>query len=225
MRVPWRGFATCARSTTLVDDSSKQVTRFERVIAAQPAEVYRAFTVEGALRAWLCDIAEVGPRPGGRFYLWWARGYGMSGTYTELAPNERLAFTWRGDSDASKSEVRIKLVPGDGGTRLTLEHHGDASTDWAKLAFLSTHGWDAALENLQSALQTGIDLRVARRPVLGISEGFDLDQTLVQRLGVTPDALCQQPGLPAGMRGFVIDIAVEGYPAQLAGLQRNDVLV
>jgi hypothetical protein len=61
--------------------------------------------------------------------------------------------------------------------------------------------------------------------LLGISEGYELNDALAQRLGVTAEALARQLGLPDGTQGFVIDIAVEGLPAHQAGLQRNDVLV
>ena len=201
------------------------LSRFDLVIVVPPEEVYRVLTVEGAFRAWLCDIAEVDPRPGGRIYLWWERGYETSGTYTEVERYERVAFTWRGRADVSASEMRIKLQRQGDGTILTLEQHGDISTQWSQLAFRSANGLQAALKNLKSVLETGVDLRVAQRPLLGISEGYDLDDTLAERLGVTPEALSRQLSLPPGAQGFVVDIAVEGLPAHRAGLHRNDVLV
>jgi hypothetical protein len=167
----------------------------------------------------------VDPRPGGRFYLWWERGYHSSGTYTELQRDKRVAFTWRGHADAVETEVHITLEPRHGGTILTLDQHGASSPRWSRIAFLGANGWPAAIENLQSLLETGIDFRVSQRPLLGISEGYDLNDTLAQRLGVTAEALARQLGLPDGTQGFVIHITVEGLPAHQAGLQRNDVLV
>src|SRR6476646_11075864 len=83
-----------ARSETLT---------FERTMGAEPREVYRAFTTAQGLRDWLCDAAEVDPRKGGRFYVWWDDGDYSAGTITDLTKDETLTFTWRGPTDHDPS--------------------------------------------------------------------------------------------------------------------------
>src|SRR4051794_38994393 len=142
---------------------------FQRTVQATPAAVFRAFTNAGALRDWFCDAAEADPRPGSRIYLWWNDGNYAAGTYTELRPGEGLTFTWQGPAAPQGSEVRVEIHPTDAGSALDVTH-GGAGND-ARIA----RRWEAALENLQSHLETGIDLRLARQPMFGISGGEELD--------------------------------------------------
>jgi uncharacterized protein YndB with AHSA1/START domain len=183
---------------------------FEKPVKAGAGEVYRAFTIAQGLRAWLCDAAEVDPRKGGRFYLWWDDGNYTAGTITDLARDESLAFTWRGPTDNAPSQVRVTLTPHDGGTLIKVEHDGLSSDeDVAEMR----KGWESALENLQSTSDTGMDLRIVRRPMFGLSEANPLDADIIARLGVPVKA------------GIWLGGLVEGMGAQKAGLQRDDVLV
>jgi membrane-associated protease RseP (regulator of RpoE activity) len=68
------------------------------------------------------------------------------------------------------------------------------------------------LENLKSILETGVDLRVARQPFLGIS--LDL---------MDPERAAEE-GIGAE-RGIYVLAAVEGSGAQAAGLGKGDVIV
>jgi membrane-associated protease RseP (regulator of RpoE activity) len=84
---------------------------------------------------------------------------------------------------------------------LTLEDAGD-SKEWAKTVAGVEKGWNTALDNLKSVLETGVDLRFANRPMLGIN-GFD-------------------PSSDGD--GVRIDGTVDGMGAQAAGLQAGDVI-
>jgi len=68
------------------------------------------------------------------------------------------------------------------------------------------------LENLKSVLETGIDLRIANRPMLGIFPG-DFTEEQATALGVPV------------REGLRLDGVVDGMGAQKAGLQKDDVLV
>jgi hypothetical protein len=72
--------------------------------------------------------------------------------------------------------------------------------------------WQDSLENLKSVLETGLDLRIANRPMLGIFPG-DFTPEQAEALGVP---------IHEGLR---LDGVVEGMGAQKAGLQKDDVLV
>ena len=45
---------------------AEKILKFETYIPARPEQVFYAFTNASALREWLCDLATVDPRPGGR---------------------------------------------------------------------------------------------------------------------------------------------------------------
>lgn len=187
---------------------------FTRIIQAPPAEVYRAFTNGTALEQWLCDEALTDPRPGGHLYLRWNSGYYVAGEYTDVQPNKGLAFTWHGRGEQAPSQVRVQFDPYRAGTHVTLTHQGIGS-GWNQPFYgdAALHEWESSLENLQSNLETGHDLRIIRRPMLGLFGGTVLDAERAAALGVPVTT------------GLVLVSFVEGMSAQRAGLQENDVLV
>jgi len=199
----------------LVKDEQAQAIRVERTVAAPPKEVYRAFTNKIALQDWLSNSADIDPRVGGRIYLWWDKGYHSSGVYTALERGKTVAFTWRGPNDPGTTEVRVDLEPlGDDSTRITLTHSGlGPGKEWKEATFQDSKGWESALENLQSVLETGTDLRISRRPMFGLSSGNNLDEKLADKLGVPVT------------EGLWIGGLVDGLGAQKAGIQKDDVIV
>jgi uncharacterized protein YndB with AHSA1/START domain len=187
--------------------------KFKRAVNAPPAEVYRAFTNSTALREWFCDAAQADACKSGRLYAWWNNGYYASGEFTALAPCQRIAFTWHGRGELAATRVQIALAEKNGGTLLTLTHAGiGAGKAWAKSAKQIVHGWEIALENLQWVLETGQDLRLVRRPMLGINIG-EFNPDIAAKLGVPV------------VEGLRLEGVVPGKGAQAAGLQKNDVLV
>jgi len=198
----------------LTKEKQRQSITTERTIAVPPAAVYRAFTNEIALRDWLCNAASVDARPGGRIYLWWNDGYYSSGVYTDLDRNKSVAFQWRGPSDALATEVRVALTPhGEGGTHVALTHNGQDAAHGDVPALGGNHDWESALESLEFVLETGIDLRLARRPIFGVLNANDLNDELIAKLG-----------LPIS-QGVWMGGIVDGSGAQRAGLQKDDVVV
>jgi len=197
-----------------------QTLTFKRTVNASPAEVYRAFTNSTALREWLCEAAQADSRRGGRLHLWWSSGYYMIGEYTALEPGKKAGFTWhgRGEPEATRVTVSLKAksgrrFPSGDVTEVTLSHGGVGSgKKWAKSRKEIEGGWPTALENLQSVLETGRNLRFTLRPMLGISlDEFNAD-------------VAAKLGLPV-TQGIRLSGVVEGLGAHAAGLQKDDVLV
>jgi uncharacterized protein YndB with AHSA1/START domain len=187
---------------------------FKRALSQPPAEVYRLFTRASLLRIWLCDAAQADARKGGRVYIYWNEGYWVTGEFTALDPNRKVAFTWQGKTDPGPSRVTIALKEKDGGTALTLTHSGlGAGKAWANFRAEVEHDWPNALDNLQSVLETGEDLRIVRRPMLGITNMSQNDAETAAKLGVP---------VTTGIR---IGGTVDGMGAQAAGLQADDVLI
>ena len=180
-----------------------------RTVGATPTEVFRAFTNPAALRDWLCNAAQVEPRKGGRIYLWWNDGYHTSGVFTDLTRGESLSFTWQGPGEAA-SEVNVSLATQGEGTEVTVTHDGIRSDEAAaRLSKL----WETGLENLQSLVETGNDLRFTRRPMFGLSDAEDMTAEIAAKIGVPVS------------EGLKLNGLVEGMGAEAAGLQKGDVVV
>ncbi len=190
------------------------VLKFKQIIKAPAAAVYRAFTSSTALREWFCDAAQADPRPGGRLYMWWLSGYYTSGEFIALTPDKKLSFTWRGKGEPAPTRVTVSLAPKGDSTALTVTHDQiGRGRLWANVAHDYTRGWEAALQNLQSVLETGPDLRIVRRPMLGITGTNDVTPGIAAKLGLPVKA------------GLQLEGVIEGMGAQAAGLLPRDVLV
>ncbi len=192
---------------------SSQTLSFTQLVKTSPEYAYRAFTNATELRGWLCNVATVVPRPGGRLYLWWDSDYFTVGEFIEAEPNKKITFAWHGRGEPAATEIEVTLEPQDGGTLVTVEHAGIGRSDeWSQSKAEIEKGWKNALENLASVFETGEDIRFVSRPMLGIIlEEFN--EQIAEKLGV-----------PAN-KGIRISGTVEGMGAQAAGLQENDVLV
>ena len=174
--------------------------------------VYRAFTNATSLREWLCDVATVDLHPRGRIYLWWVGDFYSSGHYLELDENRKVRFQWYSNIDPAPTEVTVTVTEKEGNTLVQLDHPVPDGPEWAGKAESFRENWVDSLENLKSVLETGIDLRIANRPMLGIMPG---DFTEEQALAL---------GVPV-REGLRLDGVLEGMGAEKAGLQKDDVLI
>jgi uncharacterized protein YndB with AHSA1/START domain len=174
----------------------------KRTIESPAEQVFRAFTNATALREWFCDGAMVQPRVGGRIYCQWNSGDALMGKYTTLTPGKKVAFTLRADEAGDYSTCTVTIAEKGGISTITLEDASD-SKDWAKMAGEVEKGWNEALDNLKSVLETGVDQRFANRPMLGI-DGFSANP---------------------GDEGVRIEGTIEGMGARAAGLQKGDVIL
>jgi uncharacterized protein YndB with AHSA1/START domain len=182
-------------------------------VKSSPEQVFYAFTHAAALREWLCDFATVQPHPGRRIYLAWDSGYTMSGEFTRVEPAKALGFTWFGRGEPGPTLVSVEIAPAGEMTMVTLTHGEiEAGEAWDGLERKFKNDWTETLENLASVLETGIDLRIARRPLLGIYLN-DFNAQIAHKMGVPVS------------EGVRLDGVVEGLGPAKAGLQKDDVLV
>ena len=100
------------------------------------------------------SAAETDPRVGGRFLLLMNTGtkdVPHTGTYLELQPHSRIAFTWESEySKVEGSTVTLDLVPQGNETILTLTHvrfANESSRDGHK------GGWTTILDGLVATYQ------------------------------------------------------------------------
>lgn len=181
-------------------------------VSAPISEIYRAFTNATALREWLCDVATVSPHPRGRLYLWWNGDFYSSGHYSAVEENKKISFQWFSSADPGFSKVHVYFESKNGGTQVRLEHDIPNGPEWEIAKHTFEKRWDESLENLKSVYETGIDLRIANRPMLGIYPG-DFTPEQAKRLGVPVN------------EGLRLDDTIEGMGAFQAGLRKDDVLV
>ncbi len=190
-----------------------QTLKFKRTVNAPAAEAYRAFTKASALQDWFCNAAQADPRKGGRLYLWWDSGYFVNGEFTALEPGKKIALDWHGRGEPEATRVLITFRAKDQGTLVGVSHSGvGTGAKWKQAIAEFQRGWEAGLENLQSVLETGIDLRLARRPMLGIIP-TELGGPEAARLGLK---------IPGGIK---LEGVIDGMGAVAAGLTRGDVIV
>ena len=193
--------------------SDSETLTYERIIPTRPADLYRAFTSSTALREWLCDTATTSARPNGHVFVGWNDGYYATGHFVELLENRVVCFTWQGRGEPRPTQVHVAIQPAAEGAALTLTHsaigHGP---EWGDKVAEFDRAWRRALENLESVVTTGEDLRVTRRPMLGILPAT-LTAAEAGRLGL-PDA--------AGVR---LSGVVPGLGAEAVGLRADDVVV
>jgi uncharacterized protein YndB with AHSA1/START domain len=96
------------------------------VIEAGPEIVFRYFTDSARWASWWGAGSTIDPQPGGRVYIRHANGIEVAGEVLEVAPPERIVFTYGFASGqpipAGSSRVTIRLEPQGKATRLVLTH-------------------------------------------------------------------------------------------------------
>ncbi len=194
--------------------SETQTLTFTRTIQASAGELSRCFTNAMAIREWLCNVAEIEPHAGGRFYVWWPSGYYACGEYTGLVENESVTFSWAGRNEPGPTVVHVTFEEEDGKTILTLQHAGvGVDETWAETIRQFQYGWEFALDNLQHTLETGHDLRILQQPFLGVADGVPLDEKTLSEQGLPVTA------------GLQLNKLLSGVSLHNAGLLKGDILV
>ena len=124
----------------------------EIVVDATPQTIW-PFLVEPERHVeWLGTVADIDPRPGGRYRVLVGGKNQAVGEYVDVVPFERVVFTFGWDQPGNpitpgSTTVEISLLPEGEKTRGRLAHRGlpdDAVGD-------HTHGWDHYLDRLATA--------------------------------------------------------------------------
>jgi uncharacterized protein YndB with AHSA1/START domain len=129
----------------------------KRRIGASPEKVYAAWTDPAQIARWWGPeqaetlSAELDARVGGRFRIVFRTPDGeehdVSGTYREVAPGERLVFTWVWRTMPERQSLVTVTLKRDGdGTLLTLQHE-----QFFDQAARDRHrsGWTGTLDKLE----------------------------------------------------------------------------
>jgi uncharacterized protein YndB with AHSA1/START domain len=142
--------------------SDDRTLRIERTYHAPVEAVFEAWTNEEVLRRWWelergwnTTEAELDVRVGGGLRVVMRdpekdAEIGGGGTYTEVEPPHRLAFTWIWDGHTNRTLIEIDFQEEDGATtvRFTQRHL------WDEEAFRShEEGWTTFFDNLERTLE------------------------------------------------------------------------
>jgi uncharacterized protein YndB with AHSA1/START domain/uncharacterized damage-inducible protein DinB len=183
------------------------------VVETSPEMAFEALTRASELREWFADEAWTQPRIDGRYDLRWVQGYRTDGRFVEIDPPRRAVVSWHGTREPGPTRVEFDLGPREDQVAVTVIHSGfGCDAVWDEALAQADKGWTRGLPNLKSTLETGVDLRLVRRPFLGIN--FDvLDAERSAREGIAVE------------EGIYVLSAVEGSAAHAVGLSKGDVIV
>jgi uncharacterized protein YndB with AHSA1/START domain len=142
--------------------SEGRTLHIERTYQAPAEAVFEAWTSEEVLRRWWrvehdweTTEAEADVRIGGAVRVVMRdpgkdAEYGGGGTYTEIEPPRRLAFTWTWDGDTRQTLIEIDFIESDGATTVSFTHSGL----WDEQAVREHEtGWSKILARLDLTLQ------------------------------------------------------------------------
>ena len=192
--------------------SDQRAVEVSRAIEATPEVVFRMLTQPLDLSFWLCHHAWTDPRPGGDFHLRWRNGWWARGVFLMVERPQRIELTWQGKDEPGETNLVFEIRAQDNGTMVRVVHSGfGAEAVWEKAVAEAESSWPRVLENLESVLTTGVDLREASRPMLGI----------------VPEELTREKAENEGLRvesGVFLAGVLENGGAAEAGLLQGDVL-
>ena len=187
--------------------------KLEQTVPAKAEDVFYAVSTAQGWRDWLTDAAYFRPQPGGSFHLAWDTGWYAAGSVEALEKPSTVSLRWTGKDAPAATQVTFSLEPNGENTLVKLAHTGfEEGEDWEASYDLALSGWETGLENLKSIFDSGADLRIVRRPMLGIF-GNDFSEEIATEIGVPVT------------EGTRLADAVPGMGAEKAGLQGDDVIV
>jgi len=124
-----------------------------------------------------------------------------------------MVWIWIGTGEPGQTLVQWELAETAEGTLVTLTHTGFGNNPRGQeTRAVVEKEWAGGLENLQSVLEEGVDLRQVRRPLMGVL----LDNVNAER--------AEKEGI-ATTTGVYITGLVEGGAAAAAGIEKGDVMV
>jgi uncharacterized protein YndB with AHSA1/START domain len=162
---------------------------------------------------WLANEARCDVQVGTAYELRWHTGYMVRGKVTAAEKDALYAVTWQGTNEPAETTVTFSLTATRGGTRVDVNHSGfGRGKKWTPAVRESRKGWALGLQNLKHLVETGIDLREASRPMLGINLGQSLSPELISKKGIDTQT------------GVYLDGVIDGLSAQAAGMKEGDVI-
>jgi uncharacterized protein YndB with AHSA1/START domain len=194
-------------------ETKASVVEERSAVQAAPDVVYAVLTSPADMVGWLANEARCEPHAGGIYELRWHTGYTVQGKVIAAQKAKALTVSWLGKGAPAETTVSFLLAPAAAGTEVIVRHSGfGRGAKWAAVRDESRKGWKQSLECLKHLVETGIDLREARRPMMGVFLGEPLDAEEFAKRGIDTTA------------GVYLEGVLDGLSAQAAGLRANDVI-
>ena len=132
---------------------------------------YRMFTQNGLLQSWLTEIADVEPRPGGKYELFWdpndrENNSTIGCRVTAIEECKFLAFEWKGPAQFKNfmnnitplTHIVVFFLPylddKEQSTEVHLLHTGwGDSTEWEEAREWFEKAWKAAFDRLEKVVR------------------------------------------------------------------------
>lgn len=128
-----------------------------------PQKAFKLFTENQHLKKWLTQVAEVEPKVGGKYELFWnpddrENDSTIGCKILAITPSSFLCFGWKGpkkfkhfmNNVTPLTNVTIAFIPNPKGTEIHLLHSGWRNTaDWEKARECFNKAWATALSKLQ----------------------------------------------------------------------------
>ncbi len=154
-------------SRTAVDPASDIVLVKSLVLPQSVPAAFRLFTDAMQLQSWLCEMATVEARLGGRYELFWEPSDPESDStigcrITAFEDGQLLAFQWRSPKQFKPfanaadplTHVVVTFHKTTEGVKVTLVHSGWRSTpEWLEAAQWQSVAWDYAFQALKAHAQ------------------------------------------------------------------------
>jgi len=145
---------------------SDNSVKLHKVIKADPAKVYRAFTEALAIASWLppygflCTVHEMNVKVGGGYKMSFTNfttgnSHSFSGQYLELKPGELLKYTDKFDDPNLPGEMMttVRLRKVSCGTELDVVQENIPSAIPAEMCYL---GWQDSIDKLTKLVEPEI---------------------------------------------------------------------
>lgn len=145
---------------------SGNTVKLHKVLKASPEKVFRAFTDQHAIAAWLppygflCRVESMDVRTGGQFRMSFmnfstGNSHSFGGRYLEIRSNEFLRYADRFEDPNLPGEITtsVWLKPVSVGTELTVTQEGIPEVIPAEMCYL---GWQESLDKLMRLVEPNI---------------------------------------------------------------------
>jgi uncharacterized protein YndB with AHSA1/START domain len=134
------------------------------ILACNPKKAFEMFTVNSQLEKWLTVSADVEPKEGGKYELFWNtedkdNDSTIGCKVLAISPDKFLTFEWKGPKQFKHfmnnvrplTDVTVFFIPRQGSTEVHLIHTGWRDTpEWEEARQWFVRNWEDAFAELNS---------------------------------------------------------------------------
>ncbi len=162
---PWAAMAGEAMTVprSAVAPVTDKIIHVQALISVPPAKAFTYFAVNELLQSWLTAAADVEPKVGGKYELFWELNDRENNStigcrVTAIASGQFIAFQWRSPKQFKSfantadplTHVVVSFVPEGNGTRVHLIQSGwRSSPEWEEARVWQERAWTGAFKQLE----------------------------------------------------------------------------